>query len=63
MLHRLDQKGTGSGPEAPNSSGAADAPPAERRDLERFAVRSGTLTRSVSEGPRSRFGLVYAMSS
>jgi hypothetical protein len=32
-------------------------------ELERFAVRSGTLTRSVSEGPRSRFGLVYAMSS
>jgi hypothetical protein len=33
MLNRLDQKGTWSGPEAPNSSGAADAPPAERRDL------------------------------
>ena len=33
MLTRLGQKGTGSGPEAPNSSGAADAPPAERRDL------------------------------
>jgi hypothetical protein len=33
MLNRLDQKGTWSGPEAPNSSGAAEAPPAERRDL------------------------------
>lgn len=33
MLKRLDQKGTWSGPEAPNSSGAVVAPPAERRDL------------------------------
>ena len=33
MLNRLDQKGTWSGPEAPNSSGAAVVPPAERRDL------------------------------
>jgi hypothetical protein len=33
VLNRLDQKGTWSGPEAPNSSGAVDAPPAERRDL------------------------------
>jgi hypothetical protein len=33
MLKRLDQKGTWSGSEAPNSSDAADAPPAERRDL------------------------------
>jgi len=33
MLNRLDQKGTWSGPEAPNSSGAVVAPPAERRDL------------------------------
>jgi hypothetical protein len=33
MLTRLDQKGTWSGPEAPNSSGAVVAPPAERRDL------------------------------
>src|SRR5438067_914416 len=35
MLTRLDQNGTWSSPEAPNSSGAADAPPAERRDLTR----------------------------
>ena len=33
MLNRLDQKGTWPGPEAPNSSGADDVPPAERRDL------------------------------
>jgi len=33
MLHRLDQKGTWPGPEAPNSYGADDVPPAERRDL------------------------------
>ena len=33
MLNRLDQKGTWSGPGAPNSSGAVVAPPAERRDL------------------------------
>jgi hypothetical protein len=33
MLSRLDQKGTWSSPEAPNSSGADGAPPAERRDL------------------------------
>jgi hypothetical protein len=33
MLTRLDQKGTWSGPEAPNSSGAVVAPPAEKRDL------------------------------
>ena len=33
LLLRLGQKGTWSGPEAPNSSGAAEAPPAERRDL------------------------------
>jgi hypothetical protein len=33
MLERSDQKGTWSGPGAPNSSGAVDAPPAKRRDL------------------------------
>jgi hypothetical protein len=33
MLTGLDQKGTWSGPEAPNSSGAVVAPPAKRRDL------------------------------
>src|SRR5439155_16608097 len=33
MLTRLDQKGMWSSPEVPNFSGAADAPPAERRDL------------------------------
>ena len=33
MLTGLDQKGTWSGPEAPNSSGAVDAPPAKRRGL------------------------------
>ena len=33
MLTRLDQKGMWSGPRAPNSLGAVDAPPAERRDL------------------------------
>jgi hypothetical protein len=33
MLTGLDQKGTWSGPEAPNSSGAVTAPPAKKRDL------------------------------
>ncbi len=33
MLNRLDQKGMWSGSEAPNSSDADGAPPAERRDL------------------------------
>jgi hypothetical protein len=33
MLTRLGQKGMWSGPGVPNSPGAADAPPAERRDL------------------------------
>ena len=33
MLTGLDQKGTWSGPEAPNSSGAVVTPPAKRRDL------------------------------
>jgi len=31
--HRLEPKGTGSGPDASNSSGADDAPSAERRNL------------------------------
>ena len=40
MLTGLDQKVSGPGSDAPNSSDADDAPPAERRDL----THSGTHT-------------------
>src|SRR5262245_42988643 len=52
MLTRLGQKGTGSGPEAPNSSGAADAPPAERRDLPHTVTAAERGKPVVSPAPK-----------
>jgi hypothetical protein len=55
MLTGLDQKGTWSGPEAPNSSGAVVAPPAKRRGLTHTATAAerGKPVVSLGDNPLS----------